>query len=254
MSNTDIIGWGSVALFAIAFYLLYRFITSPPKVLDKLLKNGSVADLQKVKKSSQERKYLESFLNPSKGSNKTKTKLGAVYKINRFQGYLCEAVDIQKYRASGGKRKERHDHKLKFVIMEKTGLPDAFTVSPRPDMNMTFKFAMSMAGKMGIALNEYEEGLSEEFIRNFITNTGKKISKNVIVPVSLQKMLVDSAESGGFDVDIMDFLNNGAGIVFFPEGIDINLSEKKYPKDTKQIKAIINFAEALLNNLKGEQA
>jgi len=56
MSNTDIIGWSSVALFTIAFYLLYRFITSPPKVLDKLLKDGSVADLQKVKKSSQEKK------------------------------------------------------------------------------------------------------------------------------------------------------------------------------------------------------
>ena len=105
---------------------------------------------------------------------------------------------------------------------------------------------------MGIALNEYEEGLSEEFKRNFIINTGRKISKDVIVPVSLQKTLVNSAKSGGFDLDIMDFLKNGAGIVFSPEGIDINLSETKYPKDTKQIKAIINFAEALLNNLKGE--
>lgn len=254
MSNTDIIGWGSVALFAIAFYLLYRFIISPPRVLDKLLKDGSVADLQEVKKSSQERKRLESFLNPSMGSKKTKTKLGAIYKTDRLQGFLCEAVDIQEYRASGGKRKARHDHKLKFVIIEKTGLPEAFTVSPRPEMNMTFKFTMFMAGKMGIALNEYEEGLSEEFKRNFITNTGRKISKHLIVPVSLQKILVDSAESRGFDIDIMDFLNNGAGIVFFPEGIDINLSETQYPKNTKQIKAIINFAEALLNSLKGREA
>lgn len=250
MSNTDIIGWGSVALFAIIFYLLYRFITSPPKVLDKLLKDRSVPDLQKVNKNSQERKRLKSFLNPSIGSKKTKTKLGAIYKTDRFQGFLCEVVDIQKYRASGGKRKARHDHKLKFVIMEETGLPEAFTVEPRPEMNMTYKFAMSMAGKMGIGLNEYEKGLSEEFKRNFITNTGRKISKNAIVPVSLQKILVDSVESGGFDVDIMDFLNNGAGIVFSPEGIDINLSETKYPKNTIQIKAIINFAEALLNSFK----
>ena len=130
MSHTDIIGWGSVALFAIAFYLLYRFITSPPKVLDKLLKYGSLPGLQKVDRDPQEKKRLESCLNPSKMSRKTKTKLGAVYKTNRFQGYLCEAVDSQKYRASGGKRKVRHDHKLKFVIMEETGLPVIIAEDP----------------------------------------------------------------------------------------------------------------------------
>jgi len=247
MSNTDIIGWSSVALFTIAFYLLYRFITSPPKVLDKLLKDGSVADLQKVKKNSQERKYLESFLNPSKGSNKTKTKLGAVYKINRFQGYLCEAVDIQKYRASGGKRKARHDHKLKFVIMEGTGLPDSFTIRVRPDMNATFKFAMSMSKMMGINLDEYDQGLSEEFKKKYIVNTGSMESGDRLVPGHLQDLLVQYSESS--HSEIVNFLKNSSGMVFTPDGIIINLSETNYPKDAKQIMAIIEFGESLVKCL-----
>jgi hypothetical protein len=208
MSNTDIIGWGSVALFAIIFYLLYRFITSPPKALDKLLKEGSVPNLRKIKKTSYEGKRVQAFLNPPMRSKKSKTKLGAAYKIDRFQGFFWEAVDIQKYRASGGKRKERHD-KLKFVIIEETQLPEAFTVIPRPDMNITFKFAMSMADKMGININEVEKGLSEEFKRNFITNTGMKKSENVMVPARIQKLLVDYVESSGSKNDIMEFLKRG---------------------------------------------
>ncbi len=247
MSNTDIIGWSSVALFAIAFYLLYRFITSPPQVLDKLLKDGSVPDLQKVKKSSPERKYLESFLNPSKGSNKTKTKLGAVYKTNRFQGYLCEAVDIQKYRASGGKRKARHDHKLKFVIMEETGFPDSFTIRVRPDINSTFKFAMSMSKMMGINLDEYEQGLSEEFKKRYIVNTGSRESGDILVPGHLQDLLVQYSESS--HSEIVNFLKNSSGMVFTPDGIIINLSETNYPKDAKQVMAIIEFGESLVKCL-----
>ena len=247
MSNTDIIGWSSVALFTIAFYLLYRFITSPPKVLDKLLKDGSVADLQKVKKSSQERKYIESFLNPSKMSKRTKTKLGAVYKIKRFQGYLCEAVDIQKYRASGGKRKARHDHKLKFVIMEGTGLPGSFTIRVRPDMNATFKFAMSMSKMMGINLEEYDRGLSEEFKKKYIVNTGSMESGDRLVPGHLQDLLVQYSESS--HSEIVNFLKNSSGMVFTPDGIIINLSETNYPKDAKQVMAIIELGESLVKCL-----
>ncbi len=247
MSNTDIIGWSSVALFTIAFYLLYRFITSPPKVLDKLLKDGSVADLQKVKKSSQERKYIESFLNPSKMSKRTKTKLGAVYKIKRFQGYLCEAVDIQKYRASGGKRKARHDHKLKFVIMEGTGLPDSFTIRVRPDMNATFKFAISMSKMMGINLDEYDQGLSEEFKKKYIVNTGSRESGDILVPRHLQDLLVQYSASS--HLEIVNFLKNSSGMVFTPDGIIINLSETNYPKDAKQVMAIIEFGESLVKCL-----
>jgi len=247
MSNTDIIGWSSVALFTIAFYLLYRFITSPPKVLDKLLKDGSVADLQKVKKSSQERKYIESFLNPSKMSKRTKTKLGAVYKIKRFQGYLCEAVDIQKYRASGGKRKARHDHKLKFVIMEGTGLPDSFTIRVRPDMNATFKFAISMSKMMGINLDEYDQGLSEEFKKKYIVNTGSRESGDILVPRHLQDLLVQYSASS--HSEIVNFLKNSSGMVFTPDGIIINLSETNYPKDAKQVMAIIEFGESLVKCL-----
>ena len=243
MNINDMIGWGSVALFAIVFYLLYRFITSPPKVLDKLLKNGSVPDLQKVKKSSPERKYLESFLNPPEGSNKTKTKLGAVYKTSRFQGYLCEAVDIQKYRASGGKRRERHYHNLKFVIMEETGLSDSFTIRVRPDMNSTFKFAMSMSKMMGINPDEYEQGLSEEFKKKYIVNIGSKESRRVLIPENLQKLLVQYSESS--HTEIVNFLKNSSGMVFTPHGIIINLSEANYPRNAEQIMAIIEFGESL---------
>ncbi len=247
MSHTDIIGWGSVALFAIAFYLLYRFITSPPKVLDKLLKYGSLPGLQKVDRDPQEKKRLESFLNPSKMSRKTKTKLGAVYKTNRFQGYLCEAVDSQKYRASGGKRKVRHDHKLKFVIMEETGLPDSFTISVRPDMNATFKFAMSMSKMMGINLDEYDRGLSEEFKTRYIVNTGSRESGDILVPGHLQDLLVQYSESS--HSEIVNFLRNSSGMVFAPHGIIINLSETNYPKDAKQVMAIIEFGESLVKCL-----
>ena len=212
--NADIIGWSLISLFAMAFYLLHRFITSPPKVLDKLLKYGSVPGLQKVDRDSQEKKRLESFLNPSKTSKKTKTKLGSVYKTGRFQGYLCEAVDIQKYRALGGKRKARHDHKLKFVIMEKTGLPEAFTVRLRPEMNMTFKFAMSMSKMMGINLDEYDRGLSEEFKKKYIVNTGSRGAGDRLVPGNLQKLLLQYSESS--HPEIVSFLKNSSGMVFTP--------------------------------------
>jgi hypothetical protein len=247
MSNTDIIGWGSVGLFAIGFYLLYRFITSAPKVLDKLLKYASVPGLQKVGRDSQEKKRLELFLNQYKMSNKTKTKLGSVYKIGRFQGYFCEAVDIQKYRASGGKRKARHDHKLKFVIMEKTGLPDAFTVRLRPEINMTFKFAMSMSKMMGINLDEYKQGLSEEFKRKYIVNIGSRKTGDKLVPENLQKLLVQYGESS--HSEIVNFLKNSSGMIFTPDGIIVNLSETNNPKNAKQIMAIVDFGESLMECL-----
>lgn len=48
MSANDIIGWCSVVCFIAVFYLLYRFITSPPRVLDKILKDEAMDDLFKV--------------------------------------------------------------------------------------------------------------------------------------------------------------------------------------------------------------
>lgn len=136
--------------------------------------------------------------------------------MGRFHGFLCEAVDIQKYRASGGKRKERHYHKLKLVIIKETQLPEAFTVSLRPEMNMTYRIAMSMADKMGISINEYENSLSEEFKKHFIINTGMKKSENLIIPTQMQKLLVDCAESSGSKANIIEFLKNGAAF-FAPQ-------------------------------------
>jgi hypothetical protein len=250
MSINDITGWGSVALMAIAFYLLHRFITSPPKVLEKIIKDGSKLGLCNISRETAEGKLLESFLNPSTGSGQRKTKLGSIYKTNNFHGFLVEAVDIQHYRASGGKRGVRHDHKLKFVVMESTGLSCAFTVKPRPEMNWTYKFAMSVADKMGVGLNEHEEGLSEEFKKNFITFAIGESADSGLVPQGIQKLMVGYAESSDAGVDIMYLLNGGSGIVFLPTGIVINLSETQRPENPDDIRAIIDFTEALLREFK----
>jgi hypothetical protein len=250
MPINDIIGWGSVVLMAIAFYVLYRFITSPPKVLAKIIKDGAALGLSKINNGTTEEKILESFLNPSADSGKTKTKLGSIYKTHSFQGFLVEAVDMQEYRASGGKRITRHDHNLKFVVIEPTGLANAFTVKPRPEMNTTYKFAMFMADKMGVGLHEYEKGLSDEFKKNFSTFTSGQSDGTNLVPEGLQNRMVGFAESSGAGLDIMNFLKDSSGIVFLPTGIVINLSETHPPKKSGHVREIISFAEALMRELK----
>ena len=131
--------------------------------------------------------------------------------------------------------------------MEETGLSDSFTIRVRPDMNSTFKFAMSMSKMMGINLDEYEQGLSEEFKKKYIVNIGSKESRRVLIPENLQKLLVQYSESS--HTEIVNFLKNSSGMVFTPDGIIINLSETNYPKDAKQIMAIIEFGESLVKCL-----
>ena len=52
MAAKDIIGWCSVVLFAVVFYLLYRFITSPPKVLDKILRSDPEKTVEQLIKDA----------------------------------------------------------------------------------------------------------------------------------------------------------------------------------------------------------
>jgi len=104
---------------------------------------------------------------------------------------------------------------------------------------------------MGINLVEYDQGLSEEFKKKYIVNTGSREARDRLVPGNLQNLLVRYSESS--HPEIVSFLKNSSGMVFTPDGIIVNLSEINHPKDTKQIIAIIDFGESLIKCLIQQQ-
>jgi hypothetical protein len=248
MSQTDLIGWGSLALFAIVFALLYRFITTPSRRLEKTLGDGRALGLWKLPLESPESDLLAEALQPFLGAHGGSFRLGSVYKTDRGSGYLFSMVEISKADRPGGESTQHQDHEKVFWHAPHSF--SSFVIRRKPTSGLGIDLSARLLEKIGRGVETAGEGLSPAFQRQFVVYGGA--TGTPAVPAGLQRLFADAAEtaipssdgraapSGGRTaIDEVD------GIAFSPEGFLIHLSPELRSRSREQLRSVIELAERI---------
>ncbi len=241
MITYDTVMWGIFVLFWIGLFLFWRFIVSPPKRFEKLLKDGSELGLRKIDGGSAECQDLVALL-PGYAE---KYKLGAVYKTSRPNGYLLEmAISYKEPRMYRGTRPTtRHKRLTRFIITEPTRLAGEFTITLRQKMNLAGKLVFSLLENVG--MREIEYGLTEEFKKYFVVYAAEQPGQDIRVPLGLQELFVHNARLYDRGWGVLDFLKEDGQVMCLREGIIIDLSSTIRLQKLDHIKTIVEFGRAV---------
>jgi hypothetical protein len=252
MSQTDLIGWGSLALFGVVFALLYRFITTASRRLEKTLGDGRALGLASLPNDSPERSLLAAALAPYIGRLGKDFRLGSVYKTGRGNGYLFSMVEMSKADRPGGESAEHQDHEK--VFWRAPHPLDSFVVRKKPHggpgVDLPAKLPVQLIEEAGYRFEPVESALSAAFRRKFVVYGGA--TGTAIVPAELQQVLTEacgdttaapgrtSNQSGALAA--MDEIE---GIAFTPDGFLIHLSSRLRSRSLEQLRSVLHLAERI---------
>jgi hypothetical protein len=236
MSQTDLIGWGSLLLFAIFFAVLYRFITSPGKGLEKTLGDGRALGLRKLRSDSPQFHRLANLLRPRLGTHGHSFRLGGVYENGRGNGYLFSLVEIRKVDRAGGTATE-HQHQEKGFWMAPSRLSGSFVIRPRPRHGLGGDLAVSLLSERGYGLKTVEAGLVPEFLGAFVVYGDAKGSAGP--SEGLQRAFLEAAVPSGSGSAVIEQVE---GVAFAPDSFLIHLSAGLRSRSVEQLRQILEFA------------
>ena len=241
MSQTDLIGWGSLALFGVFFVVLYRFITTPSRKFEKTLGDGRALGLSRLPRDSPEFEMLVSSLKPFLGTHGKSFRLGSVYRAERGDGYLFSLVEISKVDRPGGTATEHQDHE-KVFWRRRNGL-SSFVVRRRctgPGLDLAAK----LLEKTDRRVETVESGLSPAFQRLFVVYGGSATGP-ATVPVALQQIFVEAAGGATQRAGAATAIDEIEGIAFQPDGFLIHLNSRLGSRSLERLRGLLHLAEQI---------
>ena len=245
---TEVIGWSALALVGVAFLLIFKFINSPSKKLERLIGDGSMVGVTRVQPDSPDWQRLEEFLPSLAKLGNEEFKLGAVYKTGSQDGYLFSAVRKIKSSRSGGNT-TRLEHVEKLVWFEGTSFRSSFTVLLQQEVNAAARLAFAFLEKMGGGPHKIDQGLTEEF-KEYFTVYATEVGSSSTLPVDLQRFLTQHARGAGYEWGLNRFLDGSGGLAISPGGFVINISQTKRPKKPEHIRNLLSFADGLQREIR----
>lgn len=244
MSQTDLIGWGSMALFGAFFVLLYRFIVTPSRKLEKTLKDGRALGLRRLSRDAPEFAALSDDLGPFLGTHGKSFQLGSLYQSERGNGqtgrgnaFLFSLVEISKTDRAGGESTEHQDHEKAFWCVPNRLAP--FVVRRRPRSGPGVELLTCLPGKPGLGVHPVDSGLLPMFQASFIVYGG---TTPTAVPPELQRLFVDACIATP-STGAPTALDELEGISFTPEGFLIHLSSRLRARSLEQLRQVLQFGE-----------
>lgn len=244
MMSGDLIGWGWVVLFLILGAILYRLITSPSKRLEKMVGDGSLLGLRKIPRGSVEENKLVDFFSGLFGTYRKNIRLGTVYKAAEHDAYLLTIVTRQKVPEPGGSSTQYRSMD-KYVSMAPTRLTGRFSINLKPQLNVSGRLAFSLLQQIGVGSVGTNEGLLEEFGRFFVVFRIGRTEKSQEIPIGLQQLFTQFAQSSQQTWGILNFLEGEQGVTFSEVGFVVHLSQTRRPKTLDQLQTILQFGEAI---------